>query len=77
VERARRRLSQETKSGRSASLEQTEEEIRRRDRLDSERKISPLIPAQDAVRIDSTDMTAEQVLETIVELARRRGLVNE
>ena len=74
-ERARRRLNQEQTDGRPASLRQTAEEIRRRDRLDAERKISPLAAAPDAVRIDSTHLTAEQVVERIVELARERKLI--
>jgi len=75
VERARRRLKQDTKEGRSATLEQTAEEIARRDQLDAERKISPLVAAPDAVQIDSTDLAADQVVEQIVELARQKGLV--
>jgi len=47
-ERARRRLKQEKEEGRTASLEQTADEIRHRDRLDAQRKLSPLVPAPDA-----------------------------
>ena len=46
----------------------------RRDQLDAERKISPLESAADAVRIDSTTLAAEQVVERILELAEARGL---
>jgi cytidylate kinase len=74
-ERARRRLDQEQTDGRRASLKQTAEEIRRRDQLDAERKIAPLAAAPDAVRIDSTDLTAQQVVGRILELARERKLV--
>jgi cytidylate kinase len=74
-ERARRRLEQDQKEGRSATLEQTAYEIGRRDQLDAERKISPLIAAPDAVQIDSTDLTAEEVVAQIVKLAQERGLV--
>lgn len=68
-ERARRRLEQEKGEGRSATLEQTAYEIGRRDQLDAERKISPLIPAPDAYEIDSTHLTADEVVDRIVELA--------
>jgi CMP/dCMP kinase len=76
-ERARRRLGQEEAEGRRATLEQTAGEIRQRDRLDAERKISPLVAAPDAVRIDSTHLTAEQVVERILDLAKERKLIKE
>jgi cytidylate kinase len=74
-ERARRRLKQDRKEGRSATLEQTADEIARRDQLDAERKISPLVAAADAYHIDSTDLVADQVVEQILDLARKKGLV--
>ena len=74
VERARRRLKQDSKKGRSATLEQTADEIARRDQLDAERKISPLVAAADAYQIDSTNLLADQVVEQILELARKNGL---
>ncbi len=72
TERARRRLGQEREEGRDTSLEQTAYEIERRDRLDAKRKISPLVPAADAYEIDSTYLTADQVVDRIMELARER-----
>jgi cytidylate kinase len=75
VERARRRLKQERKEGRSATLEQTAEEIARRDQLDAERKISPLVAAADAYQIDSTCLAADQVVEQILDLARKKKLL--
>ena len=74
-ERARRRLRDEEKRGRLATLEQTAYEIGRRDQLDAERKISPLVPAADALEIDSTHLSADEVVERIMELARERKLV--
>ncbi len=71
-ERARRRLGQEREEGRDISLEQTAYEIERRDRLDAERQISPLVAAPDAWEIDSTHLTADQVVDRIMELARER-----
>jgi len=75
VERARRRLKQDSKKGRSVTLEQTAQEIALRDQLDAERKISPLVPAPDAVKIDSTDLAADQVVGKILDLARKNKLV--
>jgi len=74
-ERARRRLKQDSRDGREATLEKTAYEIGRRDQLDAERKISPLIPAADAVEIDSTQLLADQVVEQILAFARNRQLM--
>jgi cytidylate kinase len=74
-ERARRRLKQDSHDSREATIEKTAYEIGRRDQLDSERKISPLKPAGDAVEIDSTNLIAEQVVEQILALARNRQLM--
>jgi cytidylate kinase len=76
-ERARRRLKQDSRESREATLEKTAYEIGRRDQLDAERKISPLVAAVDAVEIDSTHLTAEQVVEQILALARNRQLMGD
>jgi cytidylate kinase len=76
AERARRRLNQEQAEGRRASLATTAVEIEQRDQLDAERKVSPLAPAADAVRIDSTHLSADDVVERILRLARERRLVS-
>ena len=49
---------------------ETLETMVRRDRIDSSRQVAPLRPAQDAVIIDTTEMTIQQVLERILELVR-------
>lgn len=74
-ERAHRRLKQEKGEGRATTLEQTAYEIGRRDQLDEERKISPLVAAPDAFVIDSTHLRAEEVVERILKLAEGRRLV--
>ncbi len=74
-ERARRRLKQEGEEGRAATLEQTAYEIGRRDQLDAERKVSPLLAAPDACQIDSTELTADEVVERILKLAEERKLL--
>jgi cytidylate kinase len=74
-ERARRRLDQDRQEGRASTLEQTAYEIGRRDQLDAERKISPLVPASDAIEIDSTQLTADRVVERILEVVRERKLI--
>lgn len=65
-ERARRRL-QDKKSTSSMAYEEVLADIRRRDLYDSTRAISPLRQAEDAVRIDSSDMAIEEVVERIIE----------
>ena len=65
-ERARRRL-QDKKSTSSMAYEEVLADIRRRDQYDSTRAISPLRQAEDAVRIDSSDITIEEVVERIIE----------
>jgi cytidylate kinase len=73
-ERARRRLEQNHQEGQATTLEDTAYELGRRDQLDAERKISPLVAAPDAVQIDSTHLTADEVVEKILKLVRERGL---
>ena len=70
--RAHRRLQDNLNKGRETTLEQTRLEITRRDRLDSERKISPLVAAADAVKIDSTELSVDQVVDKIVSLVNER-----
>ena len=67
--RAQRRLKEDLHNGRKTSLNQTHAEISLRDRLDSERKVSPLALATDALKIDSTELTVDQVVDKIVCLA--------
>ena len=70
-ERARRRycqvLQQRGQEG-DKEYEDIREAMIRRDRIDSGRKVSPLHPAEDAVVIDTTDMTVRQVLGRVLEL---------
>ncbi len=66
-ERARRRyVQQQSGTGPSLSLAEIEEEIRRRDRIDSTREVAPLKPAQDAVIIDTSSMSIDQVSTLIL-----------
>lgn len=74
-ERARRRLGQEKEEGIDRTLAETAEAIEYRDQLDTERSISPLVPAADAVEIDTTTLSADQVVERVIELAMQRKLI--
>ena len=64
-ERARRRYLQLKDKGETVTLTSLLEEIRARDERDTNRSIAPLKPADDAIILDSTTMTIEQVLERI------------
>ena len=65
--RARRRYNELIEKGEKADLAQIEKDIIIRDKQDMERKIAPHKKAEDAVRVDSSDMTIEEVVECILE----------
>ncbi len=72
-ERARRRHKQLKEQGVSGSLTALLEEITARDARDQGRAVAPLVPAQDAVVIDTTGLTVNQVLERLRELLSHYG----
>ncbi len=63
--RARRRLAQAGETVENATVMSVAAEIAERDRIDSTRTVAPLRQASDAILVDSTDMTIEQVLAAI------------
>ena len=69
-ERARRRFEELKAKGLTVDLAQIEKEISLRDKQDSEREIAPLAQAEDAVLLDSTSLTIEEVVEKILRLAK-------
>ncbi len=71
-DRAMRRFRELRDKGVAATLEQTLEEVRLRDRQDSERAVAPLRAADDATRIDSSRMSVDEVVSAIVKRARER-----
>lgn len=73
--RARRRMLEREASGISKSLKETMEEIIIRDNKDSTRKISPLKCAEDAVTIDTSNMTIDEVVNSIIYFVYERGLL--
>jgi CMP/dCMP kinase len=70
--RARRRAYQ---TGREAELDRVREAMKKRDRQDAERATSPLKPAPDAVVLDTTALSLEEVVSRVLDLARslRKG----
>jgi len=71
-ERARRRYEQQREQGIESALEKTRQEVAERDHRDRTRKVSPLVQAPDAVYLESTAMTAEDVVDVIVRLAEKK-----
>ena len=67
--RAERRLLELQAQGLSQPLEEVQSEIERRDTQDSEREIAPLKCADDAVVVDATSMTLEEVVEACYQLS--------
>jgi CMP/dCMP kinase len=70
--RAIRRYQDMKEKGYLVSLEEIEEDIRKRDELDSKRSFAPLKQAADAVRIDSTGLTIGQVTDWILDICHNR-----
>src|SRR5690606_12577 len=71
-ERAKRRHLENLEKGYPSDLEMIKAEIAARDKLDSEREVAPLRKAEDAVVIDTTSKTIEQVVDEILTLASER-----
>lgn len=74
VVRAERRLKERfEKTGESISLEETIEELKARDLQDSTRAISPLRQAEDAVYLDTSKLSVNEVIQEITNLVFKRG----
>lgn len=72
-ERARRRMVERSNAGIRQTLEEIQAEIEARDLKDSTRAISPLRKADDAVEIDTSHMTIDEVIDTVIRLVEERG----
>lgn len=70
--RARRRIAELRSGGAPVDAAAVERELAERDARDRSRAQSPLLPAADAIVVDTTGLTAEQVLDRLEELARAR-----
>ena len=71
-ERARRRYKEMVEKGQQVELAQLQEDIAARDKQDSERAISPLRQAEDALLLDTSDMSIAQVTDKILQLVQER-----
>ena len=74
--RAQRRQSQLQLQGEDVSLPRLLEAIEARDTRDRIRSVSPLLPADDAVIVDSTDLTADAVFEQVMSHVVAKGIVH-
>jgi len=70
-ERARRRQAELTQKGVAADTNQIKKTIEKRDAYDANRAVGPLIPADDAIIIDTTGLSIDEVAETLVNLVRQ------
>lgn len=74
AERSDRRVKQLRGMGIAANIDRIYSEIAARDERDQNRSESPLVPAEDAITLDSTAKPVEQVVAEVLELARKRDL---
>ena len=70
-ERAHRWQKMQEQRGFTVTLAQAEESLKERDRRDKERPVAPLLVPADAVEIDSTDMSIEQVVQEMMKHVRK------
>ncbi len=74
AERALRRYKQLKHKGSGVSLAALSREIAERDERDSTRTVAPLRPSEDAVRVDSTQLSVDQVVDEVLRLGRQREI---
>ena len=74
-ERARRRHLRLRQAGVDASLSSLLKEIQARDARDMQRSVAPLVPADDAVTLDTTSLTIPEVVDRLTALLAREGLI--
>ncbi|HEY9017547.1 (d)CMP kinase [Thiomicrospira sp.] len=72
--RAERRVNQLKNQGVTVNIAQITRDIMERDERDQNRSVSPLVPAQDAFIIDTSDLNIDQVFEKAKEFLQKRGI---
>ncbi|MCR5176358.1 MAG: (d)CMP kinase [Anaerovibrio sp.] len=70
AERAQRRYDEMKAKGYDVDMDQLKKDIAARDKADSEREISPLVQAEDAELIDTSDMSIDEVVQAILDRCR-------
>ena len=74
-ERARRRVAELAAAGTAVDYAQTLREIAERDQRDASRDVAPMVPAPDAVLVDSSTQTLEEVVDSLADIVAARGRV--
>ena len=77
TERAERRHKENVENGFDSDLETLKDEIRKRDQLDSERDVSPLVKADDAIELDTTSMSINEVKDQILSIVIQKEVSEE
>ena len=70
--RAIRRYDENIGKGIPCTLEEIEEDVRKRDYIDSHRAFAPLKPAADSILLDTSFMTVEQVVNAVIEIIDKK-----
>ena len=66
--RAQRRYQENMEKGIACTYEEIEEDVKKRDRIDSGRAFAPLKPAEDSILLDTSTMSIEEVVEAIIKI---------
>ncbi|SCW26888.1 cytidylate kinase [Lachnospiraceae bacterium C10] len=74
--RGKRRYKELVEKGVEADLDVIIEDIEKRDAADMNREVSPLRQAEDALLLDSSELTIDQVVETMKDMCKRKGLLS-
>jgi len=74
IERARRRQAELRAKGSDENLEQIQKAIEERDKSDENRTVGPLRPAEDAIVVDTTDLSIEEVVEKLLSCVKEKCL---
>lgn len=73
--RAKRRLLELQAKGMDVTLEKTKEEMQKRDEADINKPISPLVRAEDAIYVDASNMTREEMVDHVLGIIKKKGVV--
>ncbi len=74
-ERAKRRARELQEAGHAVDVPALIEDLRERDRRDQERAVGPLVKAEDAVAINTTELTIAEVVSRMRDIIKQRGLL--
>jgi len=72
-ERAKRRWLELQQSGKSLSLDEVQKDMEARDHHDQQRAVSPLVPASDAIILDTTGLQVKEIVERILNLIKNKS----